>query len=95
MAKTRKTEKTVEIHELYFIRTMSGSLPPLCGECSTGDSIMIAPEQAAVIAAVPVRTIYRWVETEIVHYRQMSNGSTIVCVRSLPINTDRVTAELE
>ena len=95
MAKTRKTEKTVEIHELYVIRTMSGSLPPLCGVCLTGDSIMIVPEQAAVITGVPVRTIYRWVETELVHYRQMPNGSVIVCVRSLPINADRVTAELE
>ena len=95
MAKTRKTEKTVEIHEFYVIRTASGSLPPLCGECSTGDSIMIAPEQVALIASVPVRTIYQWVETEIVHYRQMPNGSIIVCVRSLPINTDRITGELE
>jgi hypothetical protein len=95
VAKTRKTEKTVEIHEFYVIRTASGSLPPLCGECSTADGIMIAPEQAAVIAGVPVRTIYRWVETEMVHYRQMSNGSIIVCVRSLPINTDRVAGELE
>jgi hypothetical protein len=95
VAKTRKTEKTVEIHEFYVIRTASGSLPPLCGECTTEDGIMIAPEQAAMIASVPVRTIYQWVESETVHYRQTSNGSIIVCVRSLPITTDQVTRALE
>jgi hypothetical protein len=46
---------------------------------------MVAPEQAAVMAAVPVRTIYRWVETETVHYKEAPDGSLIVCVKSLPI----------
>ena len=95
VAKTRKTQKTVEIHELYVIRTVSGSLPPLCKVCLTGDAIMIPPEQAALVAGVPARTIYRWVETEMVHFNQLSNGSIIVCVRSLPIAIDRVERQLE
>ena len=82
VAKTRRTEKTVEIHEFYVIRTASGSLPPLCSECQTADAIMVAPEQAAVIAAVPVRTVYRRVETEMVHYKE-GPGSMLVCVKSL------------
>jgi hypothetical protein len=81
--KTRRTEKTVEIHEFYAIRTASGSLPALCAECSMGDAIMLAPEQAAVLAHVPVRMIYRWVETGAIHYREAPNGSLIVCVKSL------------
>ena len=85
MAKKRRTEKTVEIHEVYVIRQTSGPLPALCAECSTGDAIMVAPEQAAVIAAVPVRTIYRWVETEMIHYKESPDGSLIVCVKSLPV----------
>ena len=93
MARTRKTE-TVEIHEFYVIRSASGSLPALCVECSTGDAIMIAPEQAAVVAQVPVRMIYRWVETEMIHYRELSNGSIIVCVKSLPATGNQVTGAL-
>lgn len=85
MAKTRRTEKTVEIHEFYVVRTASGSLPALCLECSTDDSIMIAPEQAAAVAHVPVRMIYRWVETGVVHYKEGPNGSLIVCVKSMPV----------
>jgi len=94
VAKTRKTEKMVEIHEVYVIRSVSGSLPPLCGECSAGDAIMIAPEQAAVIAGVPVSTIYQWIETESVHYKHAANGSIIVCVRSLPVTRDQFTRNL-
>jgi hypothetical protein len=84
VAKKRRTEKTVEIHEVYVIRQTSGPLPALCVECATGDALMVAPEQAAVIAAVPVRTIYRWVEINMIHYKEAPDGSLIVCVKSLP-----------
>ncbi|HWF89688.1 MAG TPA: hypothetical protein VN659_12680 [Pyrinomonadaceae bacterium] len=83
MKKTRRTEKTVEIHEIYAIRTASGSLPALCAECSTGDAIMLAPDHAALLSHVPTRMIYRLVETGSIHYRETPNGSLVVCVRTL------------
>ncbi|HEX5734890.1 MAG TPA: hypothetical protein VF131_18815 [Blastocatellia bacterium] len=83
MAKKRRTERTVEIHEVYVIRQTSGSLPALCVECQAGDSVMVAPEQAAVIAAVPVQTIYRWAEKRMIHYKEAPDGSLIVCLKSL------------
>lgn len=90
MAKSRKSEKTIEIHEFYVIRTGSGSLPALCAECSTGDAIMVAPEQAAVVAHAPVRMIYRWVELGLVHYKEEPDGSLTICLRSLPGTADQV-----
>jgi len=81
--KTRRTEKTVEIHEFYAIRTASGSLPALCSDCPTPAAIMLAPDHAALLSQVPTRMIYRLVETGSVHYREAPNGSLIVCVRSL------------
>ena len=93
MAKTHKTEKSVEIHEIYVIRT-SGSLPALCRECGTGDAIMVAAEQAAVVASVPVRLIYRWVETAVVHYKEAPDGSIMVCLKSLPVTANQVTSQL-
>jgi hypothetical protein len=83
VAKTRKTEKAVEIHEFYVIRTTSGSLPALCDKCSSGDAFMVAPEQAAALAHIPLRTIYRGVESGLVHYREAANGSIVVCLKSL------------
>ena len=89
VTKTRKTEKEVEIHEFYVIRTPSGSLPAVCGECSKGDAIMIVPEHATVLAQVPLRTIYRWVESGLIHYREITNGSIVVCLKSLSNTRDQ------
>ena len=84
MAKTRKSEKLIEIHELYVIRTASGSFPALCSECSTGDAFMVAPEHAAAVAEVPLRIIYRWVELGAVHFKEAPDGSLTICLKSLP-----------
>ena len=83
MKKTRRTEKTVEIHEFYAIRTASGSLPALCADCPTPDAIMLPPDHAALLSHVPTRMIYRLVETGSIHYRETPNGSLVVCVKSL------------
>jgi hypothetical protein len=81
--KRRRTEKTVEIHEFYAIRTASGSLPALCTECPTHDAIMLPPDHAALLSHVPTRIIYRLVESGSIHYREQPNGSLVVCVKSL------------
>ncbi len=84
MATTRRTETTVEIHEFYIIRPASGPLPALCVECLTGDALMVAPEQAARVAHIPVQTIYHWVESRAIHYQEGANGALLVCIKSLP-----------
>lgn len=84
MAKSSKSEKTIELHEFYVIRSGSGSLPPLCAVCSTGDAFMVTPEQAAVIARVSVRVIFRWVESGAIHFVEGADGSLGICLRSLP-----------
>jgi hypothetical protein len=83
VAKTPKIEKAVEIHEFYVIRTTSGSFPPLCDQCSSGDAFMVSAEQAAAVTHVPLRSIYRGVETGLVHYREAASGSILVCLKSL------------
>jgi hypothetical protein len=90
VSKKRRTEKTVEIHEFYAIRTASGSLPVLCPDCPTGDGIMLTPEHAAVLAHVPTRVIYRWVEAGSSHYSQSADGSLIVCVKSIVASLNKL-----
>lgn len=84
MEKSRKSEKTIELHEFYVIRSGSGSLPQLCAECSTGDAFMVTPEQAAAVAKVSVRVIFRWLEAGAIHFVEGADGSLAVCLRSLP-----------
>jgi hypothetical protein len=91
VAKNRKTEKAVEIHEFYVVRTNSGSLPALCDECVEGNAFMVPPEQAALVTHVPLRMIYSWIERALVHFRETPNGSLIVCLRSLTVTRNRIT----
>jgi hypothetical protein len=88
--KNRKTEKAVEIHEFYVVRTTSGALPALCDECALGDAFMVAPEQAALVTHIPLRMIYRWIESALVHFRETPNGSVIVCLRSLTTTRNHI-----
>ena len=90
MANTRKTEKEVEIHEFYVIRSTSGSLPALCSECASGDAIMITPEQAAALAQIPLRSIYRGLETGLIHYKEGADSSLVVCLKSLTVRGNQI-----
>jgi hypothetical protein len=91
VTKNRKTEKAVEIHEFYVVRTTSGSLPALCDECADGGAFMVAPEQAALVTHIPLRAIYRWIESAVVHFREAPNGSLLVCLRSLTATRNQIT----
>ena len=62
----------------------------LCDECAAGDAFMVAPEQAALVTHIPLRMIYRWIETALVHFRETANGSVIVCLKSLTITRNQI-----
>ena len=83
MGKKRRSEQTVEIHELLIIRTTHGSLPLLCEECAARDAILLSPEQASTVTGIPERVIYQWVEAGAIHYREVANGKLTVCMKTL------------
>ena len=62
MGRRRRREELIEIHERLIVRTASGSLPALCGECAAGDAILLPSEHASTLTGIPARLIYRWVE---------------------------------
>jgi predicted site-specific integrase-resolvase len=45
---------------------------------------MVTLDQAARIARVSSRTIYRWVEAEKVHFIESAEGTLLVCLNSIP-----------
>ena len=51
---------------------------------------MISPEEAAAIAHVRVRTIYRWVEVGKLHFMERSEQGLLVCLNSLLRNANAV-----
>ena len=83
--KKRRTEITIERRELLVVRRSTTADLVRCPECcSPQPPVLIAPEDAAVIAGVGTRAVYRWVEAGAVHFAETPGGALLVCPDSLP-----------
>ena len=82
MKRRRRTETTIETYEVLAIRTSRAAAQVWCPKCG-GRVPLIKPEEAAALFSVNARTIYRWVETDRVHFREMPEGLLLICVNSL------------
>jgi len=82
----KRTETTIEAHQLFVIRKPGNSVLAWCPECGA-EARMVAPETAAILCGVNVLTVYRRVEAGLVHFRETSAGALLVCINSLPITT--------
>ena len=78
----RKIQLTVETHQLLVIKRAKNLTQTWCGECA-GHVPLIRPEEAAVLAGVSSRTIYRRVEAGLVHFAESPEGWLLVCLGSL------------
>ena len=81
----RTTEITVE-SSLLVLRRARRHAPVYCAVCPT-PVLLLAPEEAAVLAGVSTRTLYRWIESGQLHFRETAEGplqKLLVCPNSLP-----------
>lgn len=78
----RRIQLTVETHQLLVISRTKGSTQGWCSECA-GHVPLIKPEEAAVLAGVSPRTIYRRVEAGLVHFAESPEGWLLICISSL------------
>ena len=89
-ATKRRTEITVETHRVLRISGSNASATCWCDKC--GEQVwMVSPEQAAVLADVPTRLVYRWVEDGRLHLLERPDV-LLVCINSLKVS---VTAGFE
>jgi hypothetical protein len=79
----RRTETTVEAHEVWVVRGAGRAFAERCHECA-GRAVMLTPEDAATLTGITPRTLYRWVEAGRVHFREAADGSLLICLASLP-----------
>ena len=64
--------------------------PPMPGELDAALAKNIRAHAAfATFPPSSKRAIYRWIESDRVHYSEGPNGSLLVCVKSLPITGDQ------
>ena len=65
-----------------------------CDKC-VEPSGMITPDEAAVLFNVSTRAVYRWLETEAVHFSEVSGGMLLVCFNSLAATAVRSDLQAE
>jgi excisionase family DNA binding protein len=81
MRRKRRTEITVETERVVVIRQSRSVAPAWCAACAQ-PATMLSAEEAAAVAGVTRRTIYRWVEAEKVHFVETSDGLLLLCLNS-------------
>lgn len=80
--KRSRTETTIEMEEVLVIRGERRTSPCWCAQC--GEWVrLVTPEQAAVLARVSWREIYRRVEGERIHSLDTAEGALLICLKSL------------
>ena len=86
MSTKRRTIITVETERVLIIHGRAGqreALPAWCAEC---DALvkLVSPEAAAALARVSPRTIYRWIETDRLHFTETAENTLLICLNSIP-----------
>ncbi|MBI1763673.1 MAG: helix-turn-helix domain-containing protein [Acidobacteria bacterium] len=82
MNRTRRIEITVERRRLVWPNATPPA-PVFCPSCPA-PVVLLTPEEAAALAGVSVRAVYRWVETGQMHYLETSDNQLFVCPSSFP-----------
>ncbi len=82
MIRRRRIEIIASTEQRVVLRHAAVRVDVGCIECGTR---MVTPDEAAIIARVDTRTIYRWVEIGTVHFTE-HECQLWVCLNSLPIH---------
>ena len=86
MARIRKhTEVTIESETLVIFRQGAGARRSWCVGCEA-ESVMLTPDTAASLAGVTTDVIYARVECDALHFKQLPDGTLLVCGPSLGLN---------
>ena len=78
----RRTEITIETQRLLMFSKRKLSVVAWCARC--GERVrMVTTDEAARMAGVSPRTIYRQIEAEKLHFMETTEGLLLVCINSL------------
>ena len=79
----KRTEITIETNRVLVISKRKISILTWCAECKERVE-MVTADEAATLAGVSSRTIYRWADVEKLHFTETSEGRLIICCASIP-----------
>lgn len=90
MSTKKRTTITIETERVLIISRRAGrrgrAVPTWCVECGARVEL-VSPEVAAAVAEVSPRTIYRWVETDRLHFTETAESTLLICLNSIPAAT--------
>jgi excisionase family DNA binding protein len=78
----RRIEINIETRRTWVVRPAREQTFSFCGRCNE-QVRMLSADEAAVIARVSPRVIYRWVEAGEIHFTETSGGLILICLDSL------------
>ena len=81
--KNRKAKITVETHRVVLVVDPAAIQTAWCGLCASMTK-WVTPDCAAAMIGVSSRTIYRWVESQRLHFIETPAGLLLICLDSLP-----------
>ena len=80
----RRVEITIQRRELTLTQHCSHpNILEHCPACAC-EVNMLPVEVAAIASRVSPRVLYRWIEQDRVHYRELIDGTVLVCENSIP-----------
>ena len=82
MRRRKRTETTIESHEVWVVRRARPVSPAWCDLCA-GRAGMLTPDEAAQWRGVSTRTVYQWVEAGSLHFAETADGALLICLASL------------
>ena len=82
MALRKRTIIRVETNSLSVIHPVGKSIDVWCAACAAVVP-MVTPERAAQLCHASPRVVYRLVESEEVHFVEVSAGELFICFASL------------
>src|SRR5882724_3626163 len=82
MRTRKRTEITIETDRIFVLSRRKVSVVSWCGRCGQWTK-MITVDEAATIAGVSSRTIYRWADCEKLHFTETCEGRLLICSDSI------------
>ncbi|HEV8370818.1 MAG TPA: hypothetical protein VGQ39_22915 [Pyrinomonadaceae bacterium] len=89
----RKATVTVETERVLVISQSRGAIEHWCEECKATVR-MIGVSEAAAIAGLPERVIFRLTETRKIHFTETAEGRSLFCIDSILEATEAAACQL-
>jgi len=81
----RRIEINIDRQRLFVLKRRGVAVAQWCSDCGRKVQ-MLTPDQAATLANVSSRTIYRRVEAGEMHYLETADRHLLVCANSIELN---------